>query len=123
MHGLKRNARSPGSIDNAQHHDVTGAQKNIDGLPGTWHRILADSTNLEAVWDFAMIIVTNTDTVAQFIWIGREDQVPVGAIDITNGLALPAGNSTPIHLGASDLDGKSIAIKTSSALVQVVVVA
>jgi len=119
--GLNTNSRSPGSIVNAEFHDETGCEKNIDGEPGTILAVLADSTIATPIKDFSMVRVCNTSASVQFIWFGMQSLLP-GSIDITTSFALPAGFVTLFHAGASTDPVQSIVVATSSADVQVVII-
>lgn len=119
--GLRKNSRSPGSITNMEHHDATGAQKNIDGTPSTIKSVIADSTVSTPLCSFSMVRVCNTDTVPQFIWFGKEGDEPV-SLDVTNSFALPAGYCDIFHIGASNDEKKSIVVQSSDSKVQVIVI-
>lgn len=118
--GLRNNARSPGSIVNAQFHDASGAEKNLDGSPGVIGSI-PTSTATTPVKDYVMARVTNTTGSTEFFWAGRIDNAP-GTPDATNSFALPAGHVELFHLGASDDDKLSMAVKASAAGVQIVII-
>ena len=124
LKGLRKNSRSPGSIHNAEHHDVTGSNKSINGHPLAIEMILADSTDApnNPIRNHGMIRVMNTDNAnVQYIWAGKEDAVP-GTVDATTGLALAPYESEIMYVGYSDDDKKSLVVKTSSSSVQVVVI-
>lgn len=117
--GLKT-ARSPGSIHNMQHHDQSGSEKSIKGFPGTIREVLADSTVLTALENYALIRVCNTSASTAFIWTGPADQAPM-TVDVTNGFALPPNSCDVIYLGQSSDPKISMAVKASASAVQVVV--
>lgn len=117
--GLK-NARSPGSITNAQHHDKSLSERDISGSPGTVEEIISNAATAQTVPDFAVIRVANTTGVTQFLFIGEEADVPGGVPTIANGMAIPPGFYENIYLGQLS-SKKSIHIKASDNGVQVVV--
>ena len=116
--GLKKNARSPGSIHNAEHHDPTGSSKGIDGTPLNIEDIITPTTE-EPIENCAIVRVYNADAGVQYIWSGQITAAP-GTVDATTGIALAPGSSEVCYLGFSDDDQESLGIKTSDAAVQVV---
>lgn len=116
--GLRNQARSPGSIVNAQHHDLTGSQKSMNGSPATLNAIIADSTVLTSLEDFEILRVVNTTGATAFFWHGRRDQDP-GALTAANAFALPAGHVEVFLCGATDDVMQSMACKASVSGVQV----
>ena len=123
LKGLRQNSRSPGSITNAEHHDVTGSSKNIYGHPLAIEKVLADSTDHinNAVRNHATIRIYNASGAVAYIWAGKEDAVP-GTVDVTTGVAIAQDSAEVFYVGYSDDIAKSIVVKTSSSLVQVVVI-
>jgi hypothetical protein len=119
--GLKT-ARSNSSINNMHHHDNSGSLKSIEGVPGTIREILADSTTLKALENWAMIRVANTSGSTQFVWTGQYDEAPAGTPDITNGLAIPPNSAIVIYLGQSSDPKISMGVKASASTVQVAVI-
>jgi hypothetical protein len=117
--GLKT-SRSPGSITNMEHHDQSGSAKSTKGMPGTIREILANSTTLKPLENFAMIRACNTSGTTAFVWTGPADEAPV-TVDITNGFALPPNSAEVIFLGQSSDPKISMAVKTSATTVQVVI--
>lgn len=119
--GLRKNARSPGSITNAQHHDPSGAEKSLNGIPATIKQVVATSTTKTPLEQFALLWVVNRDLAAvQYIFVGKDSDVPA-TVDATNGMAIPPGEGLLLHCGASDDDMQSMAVKTSNALVHVTI--
>lgn len=118
--GLRKNARSPGSISNAQHHDPSGAEKSLNGIPATIQQVVATSTTKTPLEQFALLWVVNRDTAVQYIFVGKDSDVPL-TVSATNGMALPAGEGVLLHCGASDDDLQSMAVKSSNALVHVTI--
>jgi hypothetical protein len=117
--GLKT-SRSPGSITNMQHHDQSGSEKSFNGTAGTIRKIVAVSTTLEPLENFALLRVCNTAGALGYVWIGPADQVP-GTVDATTGFALPANSVENFFVGQSSDPKISMAVKTSAASVQVAV--
>ena len=117
--GLRNNARSPGSIDNAEHHDPSGSKKVIPGIPGTIDSIFATSSSKNPIPPASELWVVNTDAAIQYVYIGKDSGCPAGAPSITTGIAIPAGKGFAIHCGVSDDPMQSIVVKTSSNNVQV----
>lgn len=118
--GLKTNARSPGSIANAQHHDPSMAERDLAGSPGTPDIIVSDAATKRVVPNGAIIRVVNTDSSMQFLFIGKDGDVPAGAPDITDGIAIPPNFYENFYLGERK-DGESIFIKASDNAVQVII--
>jgi hypothetical protein len=102
-----------------EHHDPTGVQKNIKGTPATIDEIIVDSTSVFTVKNFSMIRLANTTANFQFVWVGKIGDEPV-AVDITTGIAIAPNSCETFYVGFSDDVSKSLAAKTSSALVQAV---
>lgn len=125
LKGLRQNSRSPGSIHNAEHHDVTGSSKSLVGQPLAIERIMTDSTAAttpdNSVRNHGTLRIFNTDGLVQYIWAGKEDEIPA-TVDATTGLAIAPGTSEVMFVGYSDDDKKSIVVKTSSSAVQVAVI-
>ena len=115
--GLKKHARSPGSIANAEHADCVGAHKEISGSPGMIREIHVDDVE-HAVDDFSIIRVTNDTGGTIFLWTGPAGENPT--VTSANGIAIPDGAAENFYLGAFDDDGISVAFKLSAAA-QVVV--
>lgn len=118
--GLKTNARSPGSITNAQHHDPSMSERDIAGSPGTPDDIISDAATAQVVPKGAILRVMNTNAAVQYIFIGKQSDVPGGAPDISTGIAIAPNFYENFYLGERK-DGESIFIKASSNDVQVVV--
>jgi len=119
--GLSGNARSPGSITNAQFHDASNSEKNLDGSPGVIGSVVATSTTTTNVKDYAMVRVTNTTGATAFFWAGKVSDAPATPT-VTDSFAMPAGHVELFHLGASDDDMVSMAVKASAAGVQIVII-
>ena len=115
--GLSKGARSPGSISNVQHHDASGACKELGGIPGTIKEIFNDTAE-HAIGAHCTIRVHNPGGVA-YIWIGDSGEAP-GTVDANTGFAIPAGAVELFHCGVPSAANKSVAFKCSSAM-QVVV--
>lgn len=118
--GLFKNARSPGSIQNAHHHDPSGSEKSANGIPATIKKVVATSTTKEPLEQYAMLWVVNRDAAVQYVFVGKDVDVPV-TVDATNGMAIPAGEGVLLHCGASDDPMQSMAVKTSSAQVHITI--
>lgn len=116
-----KESSSPTVIQNSQHHDTSLSQKCSVGSPGTPELIIADSTVLTPIKDYATIRVTNTTASVAFIFIGQESDAPGGAPTIADGLALPPNSSENIFIGKLEDDSESVHVKASAATVQVVV--
>lgn len=114
------NSSSPSSIQNAEHYDRAQAKRVMDGTPGTPSEIVADSTTEQPVPQISILRVTNTNAAVQFLFVGKESDVPGGAPDITEGYALPPNSVTHVFIGKRE-DGESDFIKSSSSDVQVIV--
>lgn len=120
--GIAGSVRSNSSIANIQHHDFSGAQKNIAGSPLAIDTVVATSTTATAVQNHAIARVVNRGTSVQYLWAGREDLVPA-TITASNGIALPPGSVENFCLPASDLPQKAIVIKSSNVDVHIVIMA
>lgn len=118
--GLINNARSPGSITNAQHHDNSLSERNIVGSPGTPDQIISDATNEQPVPDGSVIRVMNTTNMTQFLFIGKESDVPSGDPDIADGIAIAPNFYENFYIGKL-VEDESIFIKTSDDDLQIVV--
>ena len=118
--GLMKNARSPGSIVNAEHHDPSGAARSTEGVPATIKEVVATSTTKKTIEPYALLWVVNGHASIQYIYVGKDSSVPA-TVDASNGMALPAGQGILLHCGASDDDKESMAVKTSNAAVHVTV--
>lgn len=118
--GLRKSARSPGSIQNEQHHDPTAAQRSTNGVLGAIDRVLANSTTKEPIQDNQPIWAVNTSGSVAYIFIGKDNLCPV-TVDATNGLAIPAGQGLLLFSDRSDDDQQSIVVKTSASSVHVTV--
>ena len=117
-----QNARSPGSIANAEHHDFTGVGKQASGLLVSIDRIIADSSVAagEAVGDFAPMWVVNRDAAAvHYLYVGKEPAP--GTVDATNGIALPPNFAGMVFGPASDDPMKSIMVKSDDSDVHITV--
>ncbi len=118
--GVHNNARSPATVSNAQHHDKSMAERDISGSPGTPEEIIVASTTPQAVPNHSVLRVVNTNAAIQFLFIGKQADVPGGAPTITTGYAIPSNFYENIYLG--ELEGnESIFVKSSSDDVQVIV--
>ena len=118
--GLKKGVRNPGSIVNIQHHDASGGQKNVSGSAAQLLSVIPTSTTATPLQDESVLRVVNTTASVAYIFIGREDQVP-GTINAASSLALVPNSVEHFFVGESDLDSKSLVVKTSSATVQVTI--
>lgn len=118
--GLRTSVRSPGSIQNDQHHDATATQRGSDGKIGAIERVIADSTVKTAIQDNQPLWVVNRDTVVHYLFVGKDSETP-GTVDDTNGMALPAGEGFLIFSDKSDDDQQSIVVKTDSSQVHITV--
>lgn len=119
-HGLRQNARSPGSIVNAQHHDATGSEKDISGSPIAIKKVIADSTVVTPVDDFAIVRYMNRNSTPEYLWVGPINQVPA-TVNATNGIALTPLFHEVAYLPASKDSKISIALKSSSSQVHIVI--
>lgn len=119
--GLRTSARSPGSIQNEQHHDDTAIQRSGNGMPASMDRILADSTVKTAIQDNQPLWVSNTSASWQYVFVGKDADCPAGAPSITTGMGIAPNTSVLMFSGKSDDDQQSIVVKASAATVQVVV--
>ncbi len=119
--GLRTTARSPGSIQNEQHHDDSAAQRSGNGVIASIERIIATSTTKTAIQDNQPLWVCNTAAATAFVFVGKDNDCPAGTPDITNGMAIPPNTGLLMFPGKSDDDAQSIVVKTSAATVQVVV--
>lgn len=119
--GLRKNARSPGSIDNAEHNDSSGSKKVSAGAPASVSSIIATSTAKTPVGDFAVLRVSNTTASWQYVYVGPENSCPAGAPAITDSLAIAPNTSVVLHGGESGDPAQAVVCKTSSALVQVAI--
>lgn len=118
--GLFKNARSPGSIVNAQHHDPSGSEKSANGVPATIKQVIADSTVETPLENFAMLWVVNRDTVPHFVFVGKHADVP-GTVSASNGMCIPAGDGVLLNCGASSDDMQSMAVKSDSSQLHITI--
>lgn len=120
---LRRAARNPSSIANDQNNDDSGVSRSTNGEIIAVESIVADSSLAAGVDvpERGSLRVCNTSGSTQFLWVGDHDLVPVGAPTITNGIALPPNHATMLFTGRPSSDKKSIRVKSSSALVQIVI--
>lgn len=115
-----KEARSPGSIVNSQHHDASLAGRHAAGSPGTVEKIISNAATAQPIKDYCVIRVLNVNAATQFLFIGAEADVPVGAPTIATGIAIPSNAYENFYIGK--LEGnESIFIKASSNDIQVVV--
>ena len=117
--GLRNSARSPGSIQNAEHYDPSGASKSANGSPATMLSVIPDSTVLTPVKDLQVIRVANTSGSTQYLWHGRIDLVP-GTVNALSAMALAPNSVELMFCGVTDDDMKSVALKSSASSVQIV---
>ena len=120
-HGLRNHASSPSTIANNEHHDPSGAQKNLDGSPGTIDFIIPDSTVKTAVEPYAVLRVSNTTAGTLYLFTGKDSDAPAGAPTVLTGLAFPAGLTEMVFCGASDDEKESIVCKASAIGLQIIV--
>jgi len=113
-----KNARSPGSIANQQHHDKSLSERDIAGSPGTVNRIIANAATAQPIADLAIIRVINTTGVMQFLFIGPLADAPGGAPTIATGIAIPPNFYENFYIGKLEIG--SVHIKASDNGVQVV---
>jgi len=118
--GLIKNARSPGSIFNSQHHDPSSSERSMNGSAGTISVVIPDSTVETAIPPNSVIRVCNTTGATAFIYIGEEGTVP-GSIDALSSYAIPPNSAENFFCGISRDPSKSIVIKASVIGVQVIV--
>lgn len=118
--GLLKNARSPGSIVNAEHHDPSGSQKSANGIPATIKTIVADSSVKTSLEPFAMLWVVNRDTSVHYIFVGKDNVVP-SPVTASNGMAIPPGAGVLLNCGVSEDDMQSMAMKTDSSQIHVTI--
>lgn len=111
--GLAKNARSPGSIVNAEHHDPSGSSKSANGVPATIKQVVADSSVETPLENFAMLWVVNRDTSPHYIFVGKHSDVPA-TVSASNGMCIPAGAGIQLNCGASSDDMQSMAVKSDS---------
>lgn len=114
------NARSPGSIQNNQHHDKSLSERDIAGSPGTVDRIISDSATLQDIPSKCVIRVLNTTGSTQFLFIGKEGDAPGGTPTISTGIAISPNFYENFYIGEL-ADCASVHIKSSDNGVQVVV--
>ena len=114
--GLTNNARSPGSIANAQHHDPSRAERDMGGSAGTPLAFFNDTVE-HAIHPNAILRVFNTTAAVEFLYIGQEP-APV-TVDATNGFAVVPEFFENFYCGVSDDPQKSIVVKASSAAIQI----
>lgn len=119
--GLRTTVRSPGSIINDQAHDDSASQKSGNGVIASIERIIVTSTTKTAIQDNQPLWVVNTATATAFVFVGKDNDCPAGAPDITTGMAIPPNTGLLMFPGKSDDNVQSIVVKTSAATVQVVV--
>ena len=119
--GLKHNARSPGSIANAQHHDPSGAERDMGGSAATFKtEDIHNTTDTVPVHDRAVLRVFNTTGAVEYLWVGLASEAPV-TVDATNGIALVPEFYENLYCGVALPFDDSIAFKASSGAVQVTV--
>ena len=119
--GLRTSARSPGSIQNEQHHDDSASQRSGNGMIASMDQIIATSTTKTPIQDNQPLRISNTSGTWQYVFVGKEVDCPAGAPDITTGMGIAPNTSELWFPGKSDDDQQSIVVKTSAATVQVVV--
>ena len=115
--GLKKHARSPGSIDNAEHHDPSRAKRVLNGSAGSITTITNDAVE-HAVGDNSILRVANDTGGTIYLWTGEAGTDPT--VNATNGIAILDGTVENIFVGASADSQVSQAYKLSAAA-QVVV--
>lgn len=120
---LRKAARNPSSIANDQHNDAAGVSRSTNGEIIAIDLIISDASVTAGVDvpERGSLRVCNTSGSVQFLWIGDQDLVPVGAPTIANGVALPPNHVAMLFTGNASSDQKSLKLKTSSALVQVAI--
>lgn len=118
--GLRTSARSPGSIANEQHHDLTAVQRSGNGMIGAIDRVLADSTTKEPIQDNQPLWVVNTAAAVAYLFVGKDSDCPA-TVDNTNGLALPVGAGLLVFTDRSDDPQQSVVVKSSASTVHVTV--
>lgn len=116
--GLNKHARSPGSIDNSEHHDPSRAKRTIDGCAGQITSITNDASE-HPVPDNSIIRVANDTGATIYLWIGNAGDSP-GTPSASDSFAIPDGTVEKFYMGISPDSQKSKAYKLSSAA-QVVV--
>lgn len=118
--GVKTNSKNPGSIANNEHDDPSKAGRELGGISGMYSpdNITADVAD-HAIPDDSILRIANDTGATVYLFIGSEDDVPGGAPDATNGIAILAGTAELIHCGCLN-SAKSLVYKCSSASVQVI---
>jgi len=120
MSGVKHNMKNPGTIANIVHHDPSGADRGMDGMPTDIDLIMSALTQPAA--DGTVLAVTNmSSTVFHYLWVGDVADDP-GILDATNSIAIPPLSSKPFYVGHSprkDQEGNKL-IKIDSLELQVV---
>lgn len=119
--GLNKSSRNPTAIANLEHDDKSLSARNQSGTPGTYSQIISNAATAQKVPDYAVLRICNTSGSTQFLAIGASAEMPGGAPDISNGMAIPAGHCENVFLGKLEDDLQSIFIKASDNGVQVVV--
>lgn len=119
--GLRKTARSPGSIVNEQAHDDTATQRSGNGIPASISLILADSTVKTPIQDNQPLLINNTANAWAYVFVGKDSDCPAGAPAITTGMGVPPNAQVLMFPGKSDDGLQSIVVKASAATVQVVV--
>ena len=116
-----KNASSPGTIANTEHHDKSGSQKNLNGTPGTVKEIIADSTAITPVDPGCVVRVTNTTGSTQFLFVGLNSEAPAGVPTIADSLALPPNHTEHLYIGLTVAPNEGTVLKSSSSSVQLIV--
>jgi hypothetical protein len=116
--GLRNNARSPSSITNMEHNDASAAKKVLTGTGVAFEKIFPTSTDKNAVGPAAVLRIANTTASVQFVFIGKESEMPAGTPDATTGLAVMP-NSVEMFYGDVPEDSDEIVVKASDAGVQI----
>lgn len=121
---LKRTARNPSSIANDEHNDAAGAGRSANGDILCIDRIIPTAEATAAtgapVPERGTLRIANQTAAWAFVYIGEEGTVP-GTLDATNSMAVAPNSSTMLYSGVSTSAMKSLMIRVSAALVQVIV--
>lgn len=121
-YGQKGTASSPSAIANSQHHYPTTSQKTVAGSPIAIDTVVATSTTLTPVSNFALVRVVNRSNAVAYFWAGAEnDPTASVAISAANGVALPPNSVETFCCPASSDPQKSICVKASDVQVHLVV--
>lgn len=120
---LKQKSRNPSSMANDEHNDASGAQRSGNGDIVAVERIVpaAEATVAVNVPQRGTLRVANTAGTWAYLYVGDAVNLPPGAPDITNGVAIPPNSATMIYTGIPSSAMQSLQAKASAGTLQIVI--